>query len=277
MDEAGYYHSLTTRNSGFIESEIQEKIRNTTLLIAGCGVGSSFATCAARMGVEAFILADGDTVSAHNLNRQFYMHQDIGRAKVHALADNLKAINPHVRVTAIAENLSPENIPGIVSQADFIFDTVDYIDLIAIATLHGHAHHQKKHLLTALNMGFGSGCLYFPPDAPLTLMDIIGADESVLGSATYADTFSGVIASISDQLDPALAKEMEKALQVMEDGKPCPASQIAPGAFSSGALAATVLYRILAGLPVQTAPHMMICNIVQDVQLRSINLSQSKG
>ena len=79
------YDSFVTRNCGYISEEAQNRIRACKLLIAGCGIGSSPAICAARMGFEEFTLVDGDTVDIHNLNRQFYEFSDIGRRKVDAL------------------------------------------------------------------------------------------------------------------------------------------------------------------------------------------------
>ena len=64
------YQDLTLRNQGYIPPELQEKIRATRLLVAGCGLGSSIAEAAARVGFERLTLADGDSISAHNLNRQ---------------------------------------------------------------------------------------------------------------------------------------------------------------------------------------------------------------
>ena len=83
------YDSLVSRNSGYVSAQIQAKIRSCKLLIAGCGIGSSPAICAARMGFETFTLVDGDTVDNHNLNRQFYDFADIGRLKVDALKDQI--------------------------------------------------------------------------------------------------------------------------------------------------------------------------------------------
>ena len=75
------YNTFVTRNSGYVSAETQAKIRQKTLLIAGCGIGSSVAICAARMGFDKFVLVDGDVVDAHNLNRQFYDFADIASRK----------------------------------------------------------------------------------------------------------------------------------------------------------------------------------------------------
>ena len=73
------YNELVARNAGYIDPATQLAIRSCRLLIAGCGIGSSPAVCAARMGFENFVLVDGDVVDRHNLNRQFYDAVDVGR------------------------------------------------------------------------------------------------------------------------------------------------------------------------------------------------------
>ena len=88
------YDQFVLRNAGYIQPATQEKIRNTRLLIAGCGMGSSPAMCAARLGFEKFILVDGDTVDAHNLNRQFYEFADVGKPKVEALKGHRQTLEP---------------------------------------------------------------------------------------------------------------------------------------------------------------------------------------
>lgn len=66
------YEELTLRNAGYVPPELQEKIRATRLLVAGCGLGSTIAEAAARVGFERFTLADGDSIAPHNLNRQAF-------------------------------------------------------------------------------------------------------------------------------------------------------------------------------------------------------------
>ena len=103
MSQAFDYGTAVTRNSGYIDENTQSQMRGTRLLIAGCGIGSGPAVCATRMGFENFILVDGDTVDAHNLNRQFYDFADVGTSKVEALKDKILRINPEAKVEAIKD------------------------------------------------------------------------------------------------------------------------------------------------------------------------------
>ena len=126
------YDTFVMRNAGYVSAETQAKIRNTTLLIAGCGIGSGPAVCAARIGFRKFVLVDGDTVDAHNLNRQFYDFADIGKPKVDALKEKILRINPEAEVEAINAYLNAENTDQIIGKGQIVFDTVDFLDLEAI-------------------------------------------------------------------------------------------------------------------------------------------------
>ncbi|MCC2955074.1 ThiF family adenylyltransferase [Massilia sp. IC2-477] len=261
MTNAFDYDTFTTRNNGYVSSETQAKIRSTRLLIAGCGLGASTAICAARMGFSEFILIDGDTVDAHNLNRQFYDFDDIGSPKVQALKKHILRINPEAKVEAVQANLDATNAQQLVGSVDIIFDTIDFLDLEAILALHTNAREQKKAVFTALSIGFGAGVLYFPAGTSASLADVIAHDVQHAqgeGDASYANVFGKIMGRIGAHLDRQVVEQVAKALTIMEDGRPCPASQIAVGSFTVAALAVAMMHDMLAGMDVPASPNMVV-------------------
>ncbi len=255
------YEQLTLRNSGYISSELQEKIRSTKLLIAGCGIGSTIAQAAVRIGFENFILADGDQVDLHNLNRQAFNYVDIGKQKVIALEENLKSINPLLSIQIfdgwINKNVSKE----LVASSDFVIDTIDFLDLAGITALHDEAHNQNKPIISSLSAGWGAIALYFPMNSPFTFRQLIGLPLSgSVENASYVKHFTALLQSIENNLllPREVVSVMQTALTILEDGKPCPASQISVGAHAIAALTTTAIIRVLAGLPVATAPNLII-------------------
>ena len=73
----------------------------STVAVAGCGgLGSNAAVALVRAGVGRLILVDHDVVEASNLNRQHFFLGDIGRRKVEALADHLRADQPGGRASS---------------------------------------------------------------------------------------------------------------------------------------------------------------------------------
>lgn len=269
------YDLFTTRNSGYVLPETQAIIRKKTLLIAGCGIGSSVAVCAARLGFENFILVDGDCVDAHNLNRQFYDFADIGKPKVDGLKDKIVRINPEAQVEAINDYFTASNTDQIVKKADIVFDTVDFLDLEAILSLHTSAKNHHVQLFTALSIGFGAGVLYFPPSGGLSLADLIAADVQQAtdsGNAGYVSVFAKVIERIAADLDAQVVTQISKALTIMENGKPCPASQVVVGSFTVAALAVSMMHDVLEGRSVPCAPQMVIHSF-RNHQTKLVNIA----
>jgi hypothetical protein len=254
------YDTFIQRNNGYITSSVQDRIREARVLFAGCGLGSGPVICAARAGFQHFVLIDGDTVDAHNLNRQFFDFDDIGTPKVEALKKHILRINPDAKVEAVHANVDQANAQALVDRVDIIFDTIDFLDLEAILSLHCAAKKQVKPAFTALSIGYGAGVLYFPASLNTSLADIVSADVRDAhgdGDDSYAAVFAKIMARIGSHLDRQVVDQVAKALTIMEDGRPCPASQISIGSFTVGAMAVSMMHDMLAGMDVPTAPNMV--------------------
>jgi molybdopterin/thiamine biosynthesis adenylyltransferase len=276
-NELKEYNELYTRNSGYISEALQEKIRTTRILIAGCGVGSPIAEACVRLGFVNLLLADLDVVEKHNLNRQSYIYSDIGTPKVEALERRLKAINPNVSITKYPEGITKENVKEAVQNSDFIFDTIDFIVMSTIVMLHDEAHAQGKPLITGTTAGWGAALIYFPQsDTPYCdFRKLFGLPLSGdVGTESYTDHYKAFLGSLKDELDPIIVEVMAKALTVMEDGKPCPASQVSVGSASLAALAATFLVRILNGEQVTPSPHVIISNLSKVAKSEGVDLGK---
>lgn len=260
MSTAFNYDTFVTRNTGYISPATQDRIRNTRIGCFGLGLGGAPAICAARMGFRRFTLVDGDTVDAHNLNRQFFDFADIGTPKAEALARQILRINPAAEITTVVGNLTKDNAGELVHSVDVVFDTIDFLDLEAILALHTAARQLGRPIFTALAMGFGAGVLYIPADTPASLPDIIAHDVQQAGAegdSSYSNVFGKIMARIGRHMDRQVVEQVARALTIMEDGRPCPASQVAVGAFATAALVCTMLHDMLDGRPLPTAPQMV--------------------
>ena len=258
------YNQIYLRNKGYISDQLQEKIKNTPVLIAGCGIGSTIAEAAMRMGFYQMTLADGDTVEAHNLNRQAFRYGDVGQAKVTALAAGLKAINPEAKIKEHNDWITAENVKDLVSGCDLIFDTIDFLDIKTITDLHDEANRQKKPIISAVSAGWGAAAVYFPPTEAKSCLfrRLFGLPETGdVANESYVKHFSLFIERIAEHLDPAVAQAMAKALTVMEDGTPCPAPHVSAGSFAVASLAVTMAARILNGEEVVPAPYLILANM----------------
>jgi len=94
--------------------------------IAGCGgLGSNVAVALTRAGVGHLILADFDKVEPSNLNRQSFFQRDIGRSKVEAIADQLRAIQAGIFLDLHDSEVTPENAAKIFGGADLLIEAFD--------------------------------------------------------------------------------------------------------------------------------------------------------
>jgi molybdopterin/thiamine biosynthesis adenylyltransferase len=267
------YERFVSRNAGYVSGELQQRIRNSRLLIAGCGIGSTIAEACLRLGFEQMMLIDKDQVEEHNLNRQDFTAADIGTPKVEALARRLLAINPAASIRAINEWVTPQNAAGFVSEADIIVDTIDFLSLEGIVALHDAGQAQNKPIISAVSVGWGAGAIYFPPDGHMTFRRIfdLPATGSV-GHISYVGQFMRVVERLEADLGADVIAALKRTLTVMDDGRPCPAPHVSAGSWAVGSLAATIAARILREESITPAPRMIFLNLSRICTMPGIDL-----
>src|SRR4051794_19542654 len=120
------YAELTLRNRGLIGQDEQQRLREATILVAGCGaIGGATIEPLVRAGAEHFILAEPGTYDYNNANRQNMRIQEIGKNKAQTFAERMPDINPFVQFEVHTEGITAENVVDLVSRADLIIDGVD--------------------------------------------------------------------------------------------------------------------------------------------------------
>ncbi|NEZ46840.1 sulfur carrier protein ThiS adenylyltransferase ThiF [Clostridium niameyense] len=106
--------------------KIQDKIKNSTVYIAGLGgLGSNAAVSLARIGIGKLVLVDYDVVELCNLNRQYYFIDQIGMKKTEALAETINRCNPFIKVETKNVLINKNNISSIFKDADLIIEALD--------------------------------------------------------------------------------------------------------------------------------------------------------
>src|SRR5690606_39085777 len=106
------------------------------------GVGSWAAEALARSGVGALTLIDLDHIAPSNVNRQIHaLDSTLGQAKVQAMADRVRAIHPHCRLTLVDDFVEPDNIETtLAGQYDGIIDATDQVKAKIAMVLHARRH-----------------------------------------------------------------------------------------------------------------------------------------
>jgi len=110
-----------------VDFDGQMRLIDARVLIVGLGgLGAPVAMYLAAAGVGEIVLVDDDVVELSNLQRQIiHTTEDIGRNKVDSARDCLLALNPDVKVTALAERLDAERLTALISGIDVVVDGCD--------------------------------------------------------------------------------------------------------------------------------------------------------
>lgn len=166
-----------SRNRLYITDCEQEKIKNTSILLAGSGIGSNIAECALRFGFEDITIVDGDTVELSNLNRQNYTEKNISEYKAEALYNRLKAINPTANIKFYSEFITTENVEKIIGNCQIAINALDFTSDIPLAF---DELCQKKGItiLHPYNLGWGG------------LVTVITPESLKLESLTSGESFN---------------------------------------------------------------------------------------
>ena len=113
----------------------EEKInilRSAHVLVVGLGgVGAYAAEMLVRAGIGKLTIADADTVSESNLNRQLLaLNSTIGKPKAEVMAERLRDINPLVELTVVNDYIKDQKTFDLLDSAPFDY-VVDCIDTLS--------------------------------------------------------------------------------------------------------------------------------------------------
>lgn len=125
---------MTLINDSFMRTRLLigekglEKLRAARVAVVGLGAVGSFATEAlARAGIGSLTLADFDTVSVTNINRQIYaLFSTIGQSKADLAQKRVADINPACQVRLFKTRVRSDVLEDLLSpRPDFVVDAID--------------------------------------------------------------------------------------------------------------------------------------------------------
>ncbi|MEZ4195601.1 MAG: ThiF family adenylyltransferase [Candidatus Paceibacterota bacterium] len=199
-----YWSAAFIRNRGYFTKTEQEKLRHTTVAIAGLGaVGGNVFLGLVRGGIGSFVITDYDHFEPSNINRQHGARPNtLGRSKVSVLVEEALAINPYLKIKTINEGLSPNNTSEFLKGVDIVVDAMDFFAYRARLSLLTECRRRNLFVVSSGNVGFGASLLIFDPKG-MPLDDFLGVsaqsnDQDVMAafalawiprhfSATYTD------------------------------------------------------------------------------------------
>ncbi len=104
------------------------RLSNCHVTVVGIGgVGSWAVEALARSGIGKLTLIDADDLCVSNTNRQLpALEGQYGRAKIEAMGERCRAINPHLELDLRAQFLTPSNLEELLgSPGDLVLDACD--------------------------------------------------------------------------------------------------------------------------------------------------------
>lgn len=132
----------------------QSKLLDSTVFILGAGgLGSPAALYLAAAGVGHLVIADGDRVELSNLQRQIlHTAARVGQAKADSAVSTLNALNPNIKVTAISERVTENNVVELLGYSDLVLDGSD--NFATRYLLNESCLQLKKKLISGAVLGF---------------------------------------------------------------------------------------------------------------------------
>jgi len=133
MAEDKVEDTLESRRFGGVSrlygTDLRARFQEATVVVAGLGgVGSWAAEALARTGVGHLILVDFDHIAESNTNRQLHaLEGQYGKAKVHAMNERIRQINPDIHLTICDAFLEPENLDILIPQDALVLDATDSV------------------------------------------------------------------------------------------------------------------------------------------------------
>ena len=117
------------RTTLLLGDEKLKNLQNANVLVVGLGgVGAYAAEMIARSGVGRMTIADADTVSPTNINRQLIaLHSTIGREKSELMAERLRDINPEIKLTVVNRFIKDDETDALLDsdKFDYVVDAID--------------------------------------------------------------------------------------------------------------------------------------------------------
>ena len=133
MAEDKVEDTLESRRFGGVSrlygADLRARFQQARVVVAGLGgVGSWAAEALARTGVGHLILVDFDHIAESNTNRQLHaLEGQYGKAKVQAMSERIRQINPDIKLTGCDTFLEPENLDVLIPQDALVLDATDSV------------------------------------------------------------------------------------------------------------------------------------------------------
>lgn len=224
-DRETFYSILTASNAGIYDEDEQLRLREASILIAGCeAVGYHAAGYLTRAGIEHFTLVDERVATIQRLAHLVGGPATLGENCAVTLARHIAGINPYCAIHTHRHPLAPDDLGPLLSAADLVVDTLGcetLDDFQARLVLHQAARAFGLPVVAGFTIGSSAWTLLYDyRDSQQEVLDGAYSDADLAGAG--ASTPIPILMSmVSLSRVPAdLLKEAERILLGQRDELP---------------------------------------------------------
>jgi molybdopterin/thiamine biosynthesis adenylyltransferase len=245
IESAKFYKEAFSRNRGLISDKDQDLLRGTRVAIPGLGgVGGVHATTLMRLGIGKFTIADGDTFAFVNFNRQVgAMSSTIDNKKVEVMKRTLLDINPFADIRSFGF-IDKDNVDSFLEDIDIVIDGMDFFEIETRRLIFRKAREKGIPVVTAAPIGFGSSVLLFT-EKGMSFDEYFAITDAMSEEEKYIRFGVGLCPSL-------LQKSYYSPKKINLKDHLAPSSVV--GTLAAANWVATIVYKIVAGFPVESAP-----------------------
>lgn len=159
------YDEAFSRNLGWVTEAEQQRLKQSRVCIAGLGgVGGVYLLTLARLGIGRFSLADFDTFSVANFNRQAGATvRSLNRPKLDVMIEMARDINPELDIRVFERGVTPDNVDAFLADGDVYLDGLDFFALDMRMRVFARCTQQGIAATTVAPLGMGAALLNFVP------------------------------------------------------------------------------------------------------------------
>jgi molybdopterin/thiamine biosynthesis adenylyltransferase len=227
------YKAIFSRNIGFLTESEQEKLRASSVAIAGVGgVGGLLAERLIRLGVGQLKILDPGDFEKSNLNRQFCSSMlTLGHNKAEVVFKQIKDINPQARIHYSKTGIKTEEDAVVfLNGCDVVVDAIDFGLFRESIFMQREARRNGMYYMFASAIGFGALVAIFDPKG-LTLEEYDNLPRDIdLSKAEKLKVPLEKICPVVPSYSFSTSDEAEKILgQVLAGERGAPTSSIGVG------------------------------------------------
>lgn len=242
-----------SRNRLYVKEEEQKIIKDFSILLAGCGIGSNIAECALRFGFENITLVDGDTIELSNLNRQNYTYQDISSYKAETLYHRLKSINPNANIRFHSEFITKDNAEEIIGNHNIAINALDFSTEIPII-FDKMCQEKSIPVLHPYNLGWGALVMVISENMGLESLQKDEENFNELNVVQYVSSHMRYWGNPQQWLEDIVES-------YIKENKQLPPPQLSIASFLAAASCVKIVFNIATNQPVKKFPEFYLTTV----------------